>query len=50
MHRIIFKELEFRNFMSYGNTLNRFEFRDGLTWLHGDNGFGTFSVELFQMG
>ena len=44
MHRIIFKELEFRNFMSYGNTLNRFEFRDGLTWLHGDNGFGKSAI------
>ena len=44
MHRIVFKELEFRNFMSYGNTLNRFEFRDGLTWLHGDNGFGKSAI------
>jgi len=44
MHRIIFKELEFRNFMSYGNTLNKFEFRDGLTWLHGDNGFGKSAI------
>lgn len=44
MHKIIFKELEFRNFMSYGNTLNKFEFRDGLTWLHGDNGFGKSAI------
>ena len=44
MHQIIFKELEFRNFMSYGNTLNRFEFKDGLTWLYGDNGFGKSTI------
>lgn len=44
MHKIIFKELEFRNFMSYGNTKNVFEFRDGLTWLSGDNGFGKSAI------
>ena len=44
MHKLVFKELEFRNFMSYGNTLNRFEFKDGLTWLYGDNGFGKSTI------
>lgn len=44
MHKIIFKELQFRNFMSYGNTKNVFEFRDGLTWLSGDNGFGKSAI------
>ena len=44
MHKIVFKELEFRNFMSYGNTRNVFEFRDGLTWLSGDNGFGKSAI------
>ncbi len=44
MHKIIFKELEFRNFMSYGNTKNVFEFRDGLLWLSGDNGFGKSAI------
>lgn len=44
MHKVIFKELEFRNFMSYGNTTNVFEFRDGLTWLSGDNGFGKSAI------
>lgn len=44
MHKIVFKELEFRNFMSYGNTRNLFEFRDGLTWLSGDNGFGKSAI------
>ena len=44
MHKIIFTELEFRNFMSYGNTKNVFEFRDGLTWLSGDNGFGKSAI------
>lgn len=30
--------------MSYGNTKNVFEFRDGLVWLSGDNGFGKSAI------
>ncbi len=44
MHKLIFKEVSFRNFMSYGATLNKFTFKDGLTWVHGDNGFGKSTI------
>lgn len=44
MHKLIFKEVSFRNFMSYGSTLNKFTFKDGLTWVHGDNGFGKSTI------
>ena len=44
MHKLIFKEVTFRNFMSYGATLNKFTFNDGLTWVHGDNGFGKSTI------
>ncbi|MCQ2123326.1 MAG: AAA family ATPase [Fibrobacter sp.] len=44
MHKIVFKELTFRNFMSYGNNVNKFTFTDGLIWLHGDNGFGKSTI------
>lgn len=44
MHKLIFKEVSFRNFMSYGANLNKFTFKDGLTWVHGDNGFGKSTI------
>jgi len=44
MHKLIFKEVSFRNFMSYGANLNKFTFSDGLTWVHGDNGFGKSTI------
>lgn len=44
MHKIIFKELAFKNFMSYGNNVNTFSFRNGLLWLYGDNGFGKSTI------
>ena len=44
MHKLIFKEVSFRNFMSYGSTLNKFTFKEGLTWVHGDNGFGKSTI------
>lgn len=44
MSSIRFKKLVFKNFMSYGNTLNTFVFNDGLTWCYGSNGFGKSTI------
>jgi DNA repair exonuclease SbcCD ATPase subunit len=44
MSQIKFKKLTFRNFMSYGNTTNTFEFKDGLIMCYGSNGFGKSTI------
>lgn len=40
MKKIEFIELRFSNILSYGNNINTFTFRDGVSWLKGSNGAG----------
>ena len=44
MIKIHLEKVIFRNFMSYGNTVNEFVFKDGLLWLNAENGFGKSTI------
>jgi DNA repair exonuclease SbcCD ATPase subunit len=50
--KILFKEIRFKNFMSFGNSLTKFQFTDGLTHISGVNGSGksTISGEALSFG
>ena len=44
MHKIKFKKLVFRNFMSYGDIDNVVEFHPGLIYMSAPNGYGKSSI------
>lgn len=44
MNKINFKNISFKNFMKYGNKVNKVDFNNGLTLITGTNGAGKSSI------